>query len=62
MPLLRTAGENRPFEKGYPVPRETRKQMYERAKVELNETDFKDDDTLWNNMTFVMYAEAPHVQ
>lgn len=57
MPLLRTPEDKKRMKKEHPVFRETGKQMYERAKEQLKQTASKDDDMLWNNMVFVMYAD-----
>src|SRR5688572_27623353 len=31
--------------------------LYEKAKTMLQQTDFANDDQLWNNIFFVMYAD-----
>jgi hypothetical protein len=41
---------------------ETPNQMYERAKQELTSTRPSDDNELWNNMFFVMYADPEKKQ
>jgi hypothetical protein len=54
MPLPSPAEERAEREKRY---NETGQEMYERAKQELRETDFSNEDKFWRQMQFVMYAD-----
>ena len=53
MPLLPSSED----ESGERAFVETREQMYARAKAELQQADFQNEDDLWNNIFFVLLAD-----